>query len=127
MFNVYTTFSILDYHVYGSRFIETFLRYWPADIKLYIYYEGQPEIINDRVIWVDFNKECYEQIEFVKRGLHIKQDSFYRGAARFSFKAFTIIKHLEKNLDRYNIWLDADCITVKDVSLDWLHSFLHFP
>jgi hypothetical protein len=122
MFNVYTTFSPADYRLYGSRFIDTFLRYWPHNIKLYIYYEGQPEVINDRVIWVDFNKECYEQREFVKRGLSIKQDSFYRGAARFSYKAFTIIKHLEKNLDRYNIWLDADCITVKDVNIDWLYT-----
>ena len=122
MFNVYTTFSPSDYSIYGKRFIHTFLEYWPPDIKLYIYYEGTPEIVNDRVVWIDFYKECYEQIDFVKRGLSIRQDSFYRGAARFSYKAFTIIKHLEKNIDRYNIWLDGDCITVKNVTTEWLHT-----
>lgn len=122
MFNVYTTFDPKDYSLYGKKFIETFLEYWPQDIKLYVYYEGLPELKNDRVIWVDFHKECYEQIEFVKRGLSIKQDSFYRGAARFSHKAFTIIKHLESYIDRYNIWLDADSITVKNIPSDWLYS-----
>ena len=122
MFNVYTTFSSADYNIYGKRFIQTFLKYWPESIKLYIYYEGKPEIINNRVVWLDFNKECQEQIDFVKRGMSIKQDSFYRGAARFSYKAFTIINHLEKNLDRFNIWLDADCVTTNTISESWLNT-----
>lgn len=122
MYNVYTTFSIDSYNIYGKRFIESFLKYWPQEIKLYLYYEGLPEIENDRLVWLNFNDECREQKDFISRGKHIKQDFFYRGAARFSYKAFTIIKHLEKNLDRYNIWLDADSVTVKPLNLDWLNT-----
>lgn len=121
MFNVYTTFSTECYNEYGKRFIETFIDHWPKDIKLYIYYEGLPEIVNNRLIWLDYNRECYEQLYFMERGKNIKQDSFYKGATRFSYKAFTIINHLEKNLDRFNIWLDADCISVKNISIEWLY------
>lgn len=119
MFNVYTTFSKEAYSVYGKRFIHTFLYHWPEEIKLYLYYNGEPEINSDRLI---YSNEPEEQIEFAKRGCTIKQDSFYKGATRFSHKAFAIIHHLEKNIDRYNIWLDADSITVKNINIDWLHS-----
>lgn len=122
MYNVYSTFSISSYELYGKRFIESFLTYWPENIKLYLYYEGDPEIINNRLVWVNFNEECKEQIDFVNRGRAIQQDFFYRGAARFSHKAFTIINHLEKCLDRYNIWLDADSITVKNININWLNT-----
>jgi len=122
VFNVYTTFDPKDYLVYGKNFIKSFLNNWPEDIKLYIYYEGQPEIDNSRVIWVDFNKECSDQKEFAIRGTKYRQDHFYKGATKFSYKGFTIINHLEKNLDRFNIWLDADTITTNPVTFEWLNS-----
>lgn len=119
MFNVFSTFSPEAYHIYGEKFIQTFLEYWPEDIKLYLYYNGTTKINNSRII---YSREPEEQIEFAKRGMHIKQDDFYRGATRFSHKAFAIINHLEKNIDRYNIWLDADSITVKNIDINWLHT-----
>lgn len=119
MFNVYTTFSPESYNIYGKRFIQTFLEYWPEEIKLYLYYNGTQEIINNRLVYL---REPEEQLDFAKRGQSIRQDSFYRGATRFSHKAFAIIHHLEKNIDRYNIWLDADTITVKTINTDWLCS-----
>lgn len=122
MFNLYTTFPKSSYLEYGKNFIDTFIKYWPDTIKLYVYYDGEPEFINDKVVWLDYNEECKDQKEFAERGKNIPQDSFYRGATKFSYKGFTIINHLEKNLDRYNIWMDADCITVNPITEEWLHT-----
>ena len=37
---VVTSFSPDGYELYGRRMVETFEKFWPADIKLYVYYEG---------------------------------------------------------------------------------------
>jgi len=125
MYNVYTTFAPKDYPLYGKNCIETFIEYWPEDIKLYVYYEGEPELENDRVVWLDFNTECSDQLIFAEYAKKYPQDSFYKGATRFSYKAYTIINHLEKRLDRYNIWLDGDCTAIKKIPLDWLNKIKH--
>lgn len=120
MYNVYTTFSPKDYALYGKNCIKTFIDFWPDDMKLYVYYEAKPEVLHDKIIWLDYYSECPDQKIFSEKARRYPQDNFYKAATRFSYKAFTIINHLEKNLGRYNIWLDADCIAVKKIDYSWL-------
>jgi hypothetical protein len=120
MYNVFTTFGPQHQKLYGKNFVETFIRNWPEEVHLYVYYEKDAFVENERVHWLDYHTECPGQADFQYRNKHIEQDSFYKGATRFSYKAFAWIHHLEKRLDRYNIWLDADIITTKPIPYDWL-------
>jgi len=46
------------YEVYGREFIETFLAFWPADVQLYVYYEGdKPADANDMVKWLPLDAD----------------------------------------------------------------------
>lgn len=40
MTTVITGFRNADYELYGKRFLTTFARYWPDDVKLYYYIDG---------------------------------------------------------------------------------------
>ena len=39
-----TTFSSTGWAEYGKRMVETFVKYWPKEIKLKIYYEVKPDV-----------------------------------------------------------------------------------
>ena len=96
MYNVFTTFGPQHQKLYGKNFVETFIRNWPEEVHLYVYYEKDAFVQNKRVHWLDYHTECPGQADFQYRNKHIEQDSFYKGATRFSYKAFAWIHHLEK-------------------------------
>ena len=39
MYNVFTTFGPQHQKLYGKNFVETFIRNWPEEVHLYVYYE----------------------------------------------------------------------------------------
>ena len=40
--SVITTFSNLGWKTYGKRMIDSFVKYWPKEIQLIVYYEEKP-------------------------------------------------------------------------------------
>lgn len=128
MYNVFTTFSIKHYHLYGKNFIDSFIKFWPKDVNLYIYYDSHPpeEFINidNRLHWLNYEEQCPNQKYFADRNKHKTQEPWYMSATRFSYKAYSIITHLNKNITKYSIWLDADTITTKLLPYEWLSSLV---
>ena len=57
---VVTSFSPSGYKLYGKRMLETFEKYWPSDIKLYVYYEGEtpPADASGRAIWISLDADA---------------------------------------------------------------------
>ena len=84
MYNVFTTFGPQHQKLYGKNFVETFIRNWREEVHLYVYYEKDAFVENERVHWLDYHTECPGQADFQYRNKHIEQDSFYKGATRFS-------------------------------------------
>ena len=60
---VISTFSDEGWKQYGKRFVETYVKYWPKEIKIKIYcdtvQEGFPS-----VEWIKLNDVCPDLVEF---------------------------------------------------------------
>jgi hypothetical protein len=120
------------YQTCGKKFIETFDKFWPREIPLYVYYEGQqPDIISDRIHYLDREKELPEYVAFRERhkgdqrahGFRPKYN-FRFDAIKFSAKAIMIAKEGILARKRFMIYLDADTETFKKVDFDWIKKIL---
>lgn len=129
IFNVFTTFSINHYELYGKNFVNSFISFWPENINLYIYYDSDipKEFIgkDKRIHWLEYEEQCPNQKKFAFRNKHIPQKEWYMEATRFSYKAYSIISHLNKSLTKYSIWLDADTLSLKTITQEWLFSLIN--
>ena len=112
---IVTTFSFKGYHEYGKRMLSTFDKYWPNDVDIHAFYEGQKptDIISNRIFFHDLSACCPDLVKFkekykndpvangqattipngVRRPEGIKekwinQPSFLWDAVRFSHKTF---------------------------------------
>lgn len=136
---VCTTFPLSYYDICSAEMIETFNKYWPDECELFIGLDQLPEAQlkethskileiskegRDFFIGNDFDKE---QVEFLKRHeKDEKTDNYRLQVARFSYKIFSLHRVAQYCTDKYDylIWLDADVITKKQITLDDLKKFL---
>jgi hypothetical protein len=115
-----TTFSNNGYHVYGQKWIESFIEqtknydnitadvyveyketqdYWPKNSKIkYLFFDTD---IPEHTIWKN-NFESFSNHDPWNKKLGLK----------FSFKSFVMMHALKNSNTKYLIWLDADCLFV---------------
>lgn len=102
----------------GYQMIESYIKYWPKDIKLYLYLENFTLPYNEpNIITLDINKCCNPNMQsFIN-------DS-KKSMRRFAYKAYSWI-HACKTLEQDTlIWLDADTETIANVDYNFLDSIL---
>jgi len=136
---VITTMSQSGYGQYGKRMIETFDKYWPANIKLKVYYEWMPiqTKFSDRVEWVDLNQSCPHLVEFKQRhksnphanGLKPGADpeskrSYLWDAVKFAHKSYCVSHAALNATSDLIVWLDADVVTHSAVPEGFIESLL---
>lgn len=126
MISVVTSFSPQGYDLYGRRFIETFLRFWPQHVPLLVYYEGA-ENCPAKCEGVDLleTEPCRSFLarhgdnEFVK-GRKQYPGRFWKHALRdynFRFDAYKFarkifaISHAARRAQGKLFWIDADVVT----------------
>jgi hypothetical protein len=130
---VITTFGDDSWDVYAKRMIESYVQYWPQDIPLMVQldddllYEQVNKILPEHFgIFVGRTKEHQD---FVDRNKDKDHPTDYRKqAVRFCHKVFAIYHTLESilkakaagaaDIPRYLIWMDADVITTRAVTLE---------
>jgi hypothetical protein len=130
---VITTFPNDCWEVYAKQMLQSFVQYWPKDIPLMVELDddllaGDVQNILNRegdAVAVGWNKD---HKEFVERNKGRDDPKNYRKqAVRFCHKVFAIHRAAQSIIDaknnneggpRYLIWLDADVITTKPVSMD---------
>ncbi len=107
-FAVVTTFSPKGYEVYGRRFIETFEGFWPKDIPLYVYYEGEqpPPDASGRATWLSLDADKDRQ-RFMSDHKDTDPGDYRKCPVRFCHKVFAM-SGAPRNVDHL-IFLDADC------------------
>lgn len=129
---VITTFPNNAWPIYGKRMLESFVKYWPADVDLCVELDDDlllqdvQKILrpNDAVApgWTAEHKAFVER----NKGKDDPQD-YRKQAVRFCHKvfaihrAYTAIKEQKEHGEgypRYLIWLDADVLTTKQVTHD---------
>ena len=126
--NVVTSFNEAGYERYGRKFIETFLQYWPASIRLTVYYEGENFDFTNGVSWhpietVGYIKDFMENLRFpIMHGIVGNQYDILFDA-RHARKAF-IEMHAMKTYGGKVFWLDADTVTHSNVPENFLDEWL---
>lgn len=121
-----TSFSPKGYERYGKRFLESFVNNWPCD--LVVYYEELPDFEHLKVSYKPL-MEVFGMKAFLS---YCDRNDVFRGrtsfgynynfdARKFSFKVFAQFDAL-KNYKGKVIWLDADTVTNKPVSKEFIES-----
>lgn len=113
--SVITSFSKEYYEKIGKYSVATFIKFWPANIKLYCYVENLELIPTSNIVQIPFSELPQEYYDF--------QKSDYKSRIKtFSKKAYSVI-HAMENIDcDILIWMDADVITKEIVDYNFLTS-----
>lgn len=130
---VITTFPSVSWDVYSKRMLESFVAYWPAEIPLLVQLDDDL-LVNDvnRIIRKSDGLNVgwsQEHADFVKRNQgKDSKDDYRKQAVRFCHKVFSLkfacdsaMKAIEAKADdapRYLIWLDADVLTTRKVTVE---------
>lgn len=125
---VVTTFGNSHWEVYAKQMLQSFAEYWPAEIPILV-------ALDDDLLGPDVDKIVREQdaisikwlpehAAFVERNKDKDHQTDYRKqAVRFCHKVFAIkqalnaIEQMPDNKPRYLIWMDADVITTRKVTV----------
>ena len=116
---VCTTINSEGYNQYAKENFESFVKYWPSDIKLHAFMEGEFEKVPG-VNYYDFLQVQPDLVAFLKRNEGRKwfpadreMKIYKRNWKKFCWKVFaqyTASKLVDAD---YLIWLDADIVTKK--------------
>ena len=123
-----TTFAPAEYEKFGRKFIESYVKHWPREIPLYVYYEGDgPSMPLDKNVirWpLDLDQD---RKDFLKRNSLEKRPEAYgpdyrQAAVKFSHKIFALTdpKRIEEVDTDWWIWLDADIETFANIDQKFL-------
>lgn len=139
MITVVTSFSKNGYAEYGRRFLSTFKKHWPSDIKLLIYHEGQDELGGYNLL-----KDVEPCVSFLERhkdnlvvhgkrpgpSHHWKRECLQNGynfrfdAYKFARKIFAIEHAAGFAKIGKLFWVDADVVTFENIPVSFLDSVL---
>ena len=134
--SVVTTFSPSGWVSYGKRMVDSFVKYWPEEIKLIVYYEDMPDNVDygDRVQWVDFKKASPDLVKYKENyknnkkangnGLPTGKYSYLWDSVKFAHKSFCVSHSTLNASTDILIWLDADVVTHSDVPDGFIESLL---
>lgn len=113
--SVITSFNEKYYNLIGESSVISFLKHWPNKINLICYVEEfNLPIDNNRVVAIPFDNLSLEYYKF-------QQDTNFKDRVKiFAKKAYSIIHAFENNTADRILWLDADVISIRDLSTDFL-------
>ncbi len=142
-FSVVTTFHQQGYDQYGKRMIETFIKNWPTEVKLYVYaedckvFESAPNLVV-----ADLHQSSQDLVTFKNKWRGVpkangdvsadpvrsrRKDAgkgFKWHAIRFAHKVYAIFDCAKKTDSDILIWMDADTICHSPISLSDLQKMI---
>ena len=141
--SVVTTFHQAGYDQYGQRMIQTFLKNWPKNVKLYVYAENcTVHESSDNLIVLDLLKSSEELVSFKNKWKNVpyangdistipylsgrkdSKKSFKWDAVRFAHKVYSIF-HCAKIIDTdVLIWMDADTVCHSPITIETIQNLI---
>ena len=121
-----TTFSKDGYDLYGSRMIESWIKYWPASHRLIVYtenfnikeFDSRVTVLNIDDCCVDLSSFKSKSQEMINSATDKREVSRIQKTVKWSHKVF-VISHALKNFDdQFLIFLDGDTYTISPVEDD---------
>ena len=127
-----TTFSRSGFELYGRRFLESFIKFWPYEFELYVYLEDMHfESPDPRIKIFDLHREIPELVEFknindknIYRGFFYGKYDYRLDAIKFSNKSFVMWHTFKISIRRYLIWLDADVNTFLNIPSSFIAAIM---
>ena len=129
-YSVIMTFPTKNWDVYGKYSLPSFEKHWPKEVNAYVYVEGDQNIPfepSDRIHILNFDNHIFGALEFAEKYKDkdifddkVDGDISKRQAVKFSKKVYAQLAELRNPKTRYVIYLDADLMTLQDVSLELL-------
>lgn len=134
---VVTSFPYDYFNLCAAEMLASFKQNWPEDIKIFIQLDElspeQHKELNNNIVTILGEDRTFiaslwdkEQKEFLERWREYEPGNYMFDVVRFSHKVFAVEKCADALKDSYDymIWLDADVITNKRLSHDWLKDVL---
>lgn len=134
---VCTTFPNSQWDICAAEMLQSFKQYWPEDIKLYIQLDEQPaesfEQLNNAIISILGEDRAFiaglwdeDQKKFIEKWKDHTPKSYLDNVVGFSHKVFALEKCADAIKEHVDvlIWLDADVITKKPITREWLDEVL---
>jgi hypothetical protein len=131
-FSLVTSFRGDHWNIYAKDCIESFIKHWPEDTKLYAYYNDWPErglqsYDPKRVEFIDLMGASQELCEFFKKFKSPEDTPNWRtDVKRWAYKVYTEYEFFVKNPPKSDvgIWIDADTVTYNDIPKAKLEEWL---
>lgn len=136
---VITTFPSVSWKIYAEKMLESYTAYWPEECGLLVKLDDDALIPDVQKLLrpVDgvVSGWTKEQADFIERNKDKDDPQDYRKqACRFSHKVFALKsavdfwaeekKRTGKTECRYLIWLDADVLTTRKVTIEYIQKCL---
>lgn len=147
---VLTTFPPNRWEAYAKRMIESFIEFWPDNVKLHVYYEKEkPTLEHDKIKYIDLEQVCPELVAFKDKHKNdpvangetqeipggVRRDpragkndkgkgSYLWDAVRFAHKTFAVAHAVRNSNTDLVLWLDADTYTFRPIPLEFVLDLL---
>ena len=148
--SVVTTFPPNRWTAYAKRMLQSHVQFWPSDVTLYAYHEGDtPDFVNEKIKYINIEDANPELVKFKERhkndpvangelqeipngvrrnpnaGKNEKgKGSYLWDAVRFAHKTFAVDHAIKNCPTDYVLWLDADTYTFRPISKDFVTGLL---
>jgi hypothetical protein len=138
-FTVVTTFHREGYEKYGQRMIETFIKNWPQEVKLYVYTENcevsqsapnlivkdlhtsSPELVKFKETWKSVPKANGDvSADPIRSKRKDAGKGFKWHAIRFAHKVYSIFACAKECDSDFLIWMDADTVCHSPITIEQL-------
>lgn len=143
MISVVSSCSASGWKEYGERFVDTFLRHWPVEVKLHVVSEDSvdlPDGVSFHALWDSKSARDFERRHRKQQRSHGKVRepnaagwtpkkvadgyNFRYDAYRFAKKVFAI-EQVARSLPGGKLfWIDADVVTFANVPVEALNRLL---
>lgn len=141
--SVVTTFHKAGYDLYGRRMIETFLKNWPSEVKLYVYaedcevtetapnlivkdlHQASPELVAFKEQWKNVPKANGDvSADPVRSRRKDSGKGFKWHAVRFAHKVYSIFSCAKECGTNTLMWMDADTICHSPITMENLEHMI---
>ena len=118
MIQVITSFNQNYYDLIGRDSVESFLKYWPEQLKLTCYVEGFRLPEHQRIEQINFSNldPDYEKFQ--------QEPGLTQSQKKFAKKAYSFMHAIAQPQADWIFWMDADVVTIKDLPIEMLENIL---
>lgn len=131
-FTVTTTWGNTHWNYYAKRCVQSIIQYWPKEVKKLFYPDdSQQTIFSGNTNYSNLKRNQPDLKKFIKRNTDhplVKEkmekplrSPFEYDVIRFSHKVFCMIDAANRCNTDVLIFLDADTVTYKPITIEWLN------